>query len=90
MLRILKGKSMSQPQLLGEILPGAVEAIRQRCEVNADNADFPEPQNSRIGNVLAAVSDFMKAKKHDAKRRRQTWPRPKSASKQNQGTGKLC
>lgn len=75
---------MSEPQHIREILPSVMVDIRDRCEANPDNNEFPEPQNGRIGNILVAIHDFMKTKKSAAKRRRQTWRRPKSTGKDNQ------
>ncbi|MHC4618347.1 MAG: hypothetical protein ACYTEQ_11410 [Planctomycetota bacterium] len=75
---------MSEPHHIKEILPSVMADIRQRCEANPDNKDFPSPETSHAEGVLAAISDFVQSKKRAAKRRRQTWPRQKSAVKENQ------
>lgn len=49
---------MSEPQRIGEILPGVLRAIEQRCRDNPENKDFNQTRHDYRERVLHATRGF--------------------------------
>jgi hypothetical protein len=65
---------MSEAQRIGNILPGAMKTIRQRCEQNPANLDFPgDAEHAR--RVRSAMRDFTRD------RRRTSYPAKQAQEK---------
>lgn len=65
-----RDRRMSEPQKLGEILPGVLRDIQKRCEQNPNNKAFKPAIGEHTERVLSAVGAFMSGKRPKQPKRR--------------------